>query len=70
MKNFSIRENLDLVTLYRTMIGKNYFVKPNNFDKISSFRQRLHAALLVLSGSACAFKWYTSSYLEKNKKNK
>jgi len=69
MKNFSIKENLDFAIMYRTMKGSNYFVKPNNFDKISSFAQRLHAALLVLSGKACACKWYISSYLDKNKKN-
>ncbi|MFA5174604.1 MAG: hypothetical protein WC438_05480 [Candidatus Pacearchaeota archaeon] len=68
MKNHSIYEFTNVAIMYRTMSGREFFVKPDNFNKISSFSQRLHAALLVLSGKACANKWYTTSFLNKNKK--
>jgi len=63
MKNPSIKETQEPTIMYRTFSGKTYLVKPDNFNKISSFGQRLHAAMLVLSGKACASKWYQMSYL-------
>ena len=59
MKNSSIIKIYGVEMKYRTLIGSEYLVKPDNFDKITSFSQRFIAALLVLSGKACAVKWDT-----------
>ena len=71
MKNHSILNDISLILKYRTYIGSEFLLKPDNFEQISSIYQRFKAAVLVLSGNAVAVKWDTSyNYTTKYEKIK